>query len=204
MQFLNSWLQGIIIAVIISTIIEMILPNGDSKKYIKVVLGVYVVFNIITPVVNQFFNSDFELSSIFNIEEYMKEMETYEVNSKNINMNKSNEDSIKQIYVTNLKKDMKLKLEERGYLVKQIEVKIENDESYLINSISLSLEKKEEEDNIENKIIVNEIEKVEIQIGDRKEVDLKQKSNITEKEIKEIKQYLVSVYEVKEKQIDIY
>ena len=47
MGFLNSWLQGIIVSVVISTIIEMILPNGNTKKYVKVVLGIYVMFNII-------------------------------------------------------------------------------------------------------------------------------------------------------------
>ena len=40
MEFLNTWLQGIIVAVVIASIIQMILPNGNNKKYIKVVLGV--------------------------------------------------------------------------------------------------------------------------------------------------------------------
>ena len=97
MEFLNSWLQGIIIAVIITTIIEMILPKGNTKKYVKVVLGIYVVFNIMTPVVNKFFDSNFELSSIINIEDYMRKMESYEVSSKDIN--ESNEDNIKQVYI---------------------------------------------------------------------------------------------------------
>lgn len=208
MEFLNSWLQGIIIAVIISTIIEMILPNGNSKKYIKVVLGVYVVFNIITPVVNQFIHSDFELSSILNIEEYSKKMETYEVTSKNIDINEANENNIKQIYATNLKKDMASKLKEKGYIVKQMEVEIENDEIYSIKNISLYLEKKqevEEQDNVvENRVVINEIKKVEIQIGEKEEEKSSQKSTLSERERKEIKQYLVSIYEVKEKQINIY
>ena len=86
MDFLSYWLQGIVIAVIITTIIELILPNSNSKKYIKVVLGVYVVFNIITPIVNQFFDSNFELSSIVDVDEYMKKMELYEVDNENKNI----------------------------------------------------------------------------------------------------------------------
>ena len=35
MNFLNSWLQGIVVAVIIATILELILPKGNTKKYIK-------------------------------------------------------------------------------------------------------------------------------------------------------------------------
>lgn len=208
MDFLNSWLQGIIIAVIVATIIEMILPNSNSKKYVKVVLGVYVVFNIITPVVNQFFNSDFELSSIINMEEYAKKMQTYEVANENIDISKANEENIKQIYASNLKNDMKAKLEEKEYLVKELQVEVENDESYTIKSISMLLEKKKEkaqEEKIENRIIINEIEKVNIQIGEKKEeVNTEVSSKITEKEKEEVKQYLSSVYEIKEKQINIY
>ena len=32
-KFINSWAQGIILAVIIATIIEIILPEGKNKKY---------------------------------------------------------------------------------------------------------------------------------------------------------------------------
>ena len=46
MNFLNTWLQGIIVCVIIVTIIELILPSGSTKKYIKVVLGMFILFNI--------------------------------------------------------------------------------------------------------------------------------------------------------------
>ena len=211
MSFLNSWLQGIMIAVIVSTIIEMILPNSNSKKYIKVVLGVYVVFNIIAPVVNQFFNSDFELSSIFNMEEYETKMETYEVNSKNID--KSNENNIKEIYVSNLKKDMEIKLKEKGYKAKKIQIEIANDDTYKIKSINLSLEKQEDEESNKEETITNkidieqvEIEKVEIQVGEsskKENIENSSKIQITEKEKKEIKQYIVNVYEVKENQINI-
>ena len=211
MSFLNSWLQGIMIAVIVSTIIEMILPNSSSKKYIKVVLGVYVVFNIIAPVVNQFFNSDFELSSIFNMEEYETKMETYEVNSKNID--KSNENNIKEIYVSNLKKNMETKLKEKGYKAKKIQIEIANDDTYKIKSINLSLEKQEDEESSKEETITNkieieqvEIEKVEIQVGEsskKENIESSPKIQITEKEKKEIKQYIVNVYEVKENQINI-
>ena len=36
LEWFRSWATGIIIAVIIATIIEMILPNSTSKKYIKI------------------------------------------------------------------------------------------------------------------------------------------------------------------------
>ncbi len=51
-RFLSKWIEGIAIAVIITSIFEMILPNGNLKKYIKVVLGIYVIFSIIAPFVD--------------------------------------------------------------------------------------------------------------------------------------------------------
>ena len=50
-SWLSKWAQGIIVAVIIATLIELILPNGSSKKYVKVVIGIYILFTIISPVI---------------------------------------------------------------------------------------------------------------------------------------------------------
>lgn len=223
MEFLNTWLQGIIVAVVIASIIQMILPNGNNKKYIKVVLGVYVVFQIITPVINKFFNSDFEVSSLIDIDKYTKKMETYEVSSKNTDINKTNEDSIKQIYITNLKKDIKTKLEDKDYLIKDVEVQVENNENYDIKSLVIYVNGKndnKEENNkekTENNIHINEIEKIEINVSknnetnknsfnnsENKESSQTKENNISNEEKNKIKKYLTSVYEISEKQITIY
>ena len=223
MEFLNTWLQGIIVAVVIASIIQMILPNGNNKKYIKVVLGVYIVFQIITPVINKFFNSDFEVSSLIDIDKYTKKMKTYEVSSKNTDINKTNEDSIKQIYITNLKKDIKTKLEDKDYLIKDVEVQVENNENYDIKSLVIYVNGKndnKEENNkekTENNIHINEIEKIEINVSknnetnknsfnnsENEESNQTKENNISNEEKNKIKKYLTSVYEISEKQITIY
>lgn len=219
MSFLNTWLQGIVVSVIIASIIEMIIPNGNNKKYIKMLLGVYIVFNIITPIINKISKNDFELSSIINIEKYTKDMQTYQTNSKSINLEENNEKNIKQIYISNLKSDMKAKLEEKDYKVNNIEILLEENEEYQINSITLYLENKEKNENdkdnennesnknnsSKNIANINQIETINIQIDNNTyEKTNAQKSNITEVEKKEIIKYIASVYEIKEKQINIY
>lgn len=223
MEFLNTWLQGIIVAVVIASIIQMILPNGNNKKYIKVVLGVYVVFQIITPVINKFFNSNFELSSLIDIDKYTKKMETYEVSSNNTNINKTNEDSIKQIYITNLKKDIKTKLEDKDYLIKDIEVQVENNENYDIKSLVIYVKGKKDnkaenkKEETTNNVHINEIEKIEIKVSQNNETNKNnfnnseneeqsqtKENNISNEEKNKIKKYLTSVYEISEKQITIY
>lgn len=52
-SWFNSWAQGIILAVIIVTILEMIVPEGKNKKYIKIVMGVYITFTIISPIITK-------------------------------------------------------------------------------------------------------------------------------------------------------
>ena len=198
MEFLNTWLQGIIVAVVIASIIQMILPNGNNKKYIKVVLGVYVVFQIITPVINKFFNSDFEVSSLIDIDKYTKKMETYEVSSKNTDINKTNEDSIKQIYITNLKKDIKTKLEDKDYLIKDVEVQVENNENYDIKSLVIYVNGKnnnKEENNkekTENNIHINEIEKIEINVSKNNEINQNSFNNSENKESSQTKENNIS------------
>ena len=44
-NFLSSWAEQVILAVIIATILELILPNSKNKKYVQMVIGVYVLFN---------------------------------------------------------------------------------------------------------------------------------------------------------------
>ena len=52
-SFLSSWIGQIAVSVIIVSIFEIIIPNGNLKKYIKVVLGIYIVYCMITPFVNK-------------------------------------------------------------------------------------------------------------------------------------------------------
>ena len=62
MGWVSNWIQGIIIAVVISTIVEMILPEGNSKKYIKVVIGVYILFSIVSPVISKVTGNSFRFA----------------------------------------------------------------------------------------------------------------------------------------------
>lgn len=217
MEFLNTWLQTIIVSVIIATIVEMILPSGNNKKYIKVVLGIYVVFNIITPVINKITNDGFEISSIINIDEYSKKMEEYKIDTLDeSSITAKNNNSIEQIYMLNLEKDMKAKLEEKGYKVDKIEIFLQGNEEYLIEKVELYIEKENnKEESIDNKTSditkdidqIKEVEKVNIQIQNNNQLEetknvenknLNNKNSITEKEKQEIKEYIASIYEAKE------
>ena len=66
-SFINSWAQGIILAVIISCVIEIILPGGNIKKYVKTVIGIYVLFVIVHPLISAVLNKKLNVDSIIDI-----------------------------------------------------------------------------------------------------------------------------------------
>lgn len=212
MGWIGDWIQGIIIAVIISTIIEMILPEGTSKKYIKVVIGVYILFSMISPVINKVTGKDFRVSDIFDLDEYI------EVSKNGDTMKKSledqNQDSIKEIYISSLKNDIKEKIENKEYKVNDIQLEVENNDTYALKSLRLIVSKVEtnktnKQDNVENKNSINTIEKVEVNIGNTQNTlnentsKSNNKQDINSHNKKELKSYLSSVYEISIKNIFI-
>lgn len=200
-DFIITWTKGIIVAVIIASIIEMILPNGNSKKYIKMVIGVYIVFNIVAPVINKVTNNSFSLESIIDVNKYTNQIESYEVSTEKLDSN--NESSIKEMYKINLEKDMKSKLEEKGYIVNSINIEINNDKEYTIKSVDLKISKTgEQEEKKEN--TVEKIEKVNIEVSVENRIENNENIEnveISEKEKNEIKEYISSTYEVNKKKI---
>ena len=195
MNWISNWIQGIIIAVIIGTIIEMLLPEGNCKKYVKVVIGVYILFSIVSPVITKVTGSEFRVSDIYDINSYIEASTKSTQDYAEINK----ENQIKQIYETNLKKDMKQKIEEKGYKVKSIFLELTNDEQYTLKKINISLSLKEQNTEENDVKIVNEIQ---ISVADNNENhtdDVK----ISYKEQENLKTYLSSVYNLDKKDINI-
>ena len=81
---------------IIGTIIEMILPEGNSKKYIKVVIGIYVLFSIVSPVITKFTGKDIQVSDVIDLDKYVEEVK--ETSKLQNTIQYDNENNIMNIY----------------------------------------------------------------------------------------------------------
>ena len=186
-DFIKIWANQIIVAVIIATIFEMLLPNGNNKKYIKMVSGIYVLFTLIQPVATKITGKEFEISD--NYEKYFDE-EILKTSADNFENNNSK--LIEETYINNIKQDVQAKIEQKGYKLASCNISIITaEENYgAIERIVLNVQNKEESINVSNII---EIEKVEINVGEEKVVET---SNITEREKQDIIQYLVEEYSI--------
>lgn len=148
-EVISSWAKNIVLAIIVISILEMLLPNNKTKKYVKMVMGLYLLFNIISPFIQ---NKDKINISEFNLEEYMNN--TQEV-STNVNQ-ESMDKRLNEIYVEELEKDIKKKLANRGYTVTSCNIVASIDkegESTGIENITLQVEKNNETNNEEESTI---------------------------------------------------
>ena len=189
-KFLSNWIEQIAIAVIIASIFEMILPKGNISKYIKMILGVYIVFNIIAPFVDS--------KAIYNLENFNLDAYTKDWNlTSNSNINQESMDiRLRHLYIEQIETNIKNKVNELGYEAEkcQVDANLEsNSSSAGIKRINLILKDKEDENNIE-KIYVNEISIGKI---------LKFKSDDNSEKINKLKEILSEYYEVKEDIINI-
>lgn len=205
-SFISSWTQGIIVSVIIASIIEMILPDGNSKKYVKVVIGVFILFSIVSPVINKFTKKEINISSIVDVEKYS---DAKQVSSTNLEVNTSL--NIKQMYETNLKVDIKSKIESKGFKVKDITINI-SDDKYKIEKIDIGImgeinEESEVKNNKKSKNnvigIVDSIEKISVDISSKVSKEEKEYV-ISSKDANTLKEYLSNVYDVNTKNIFIH
>jgi len=200
-EWISQWAEAIIIAVIIATIIEMILPEGNNKKYIKVVTGIYILFTIISPIITNVTGKSLVVSDILDLQQYIDEVKEKETSQNMLQL--ENETNVKDIYITNLKTDIKNKLKERGYIVANIDIEIEDNANYTLKKITLNIQSIEQEDKEENvNTQIQSINEVDIYFSNSEELQ-ENTVEIKNSEKNKIKEYISSVYEINEKNIII-
>ncbi len=196
-KFINSWAQGIILAVIIATIIEIILPEGKNKKYVKTVIGIYILFTIIYPLINKLTKTNINTL----IENTTKQMSTYqEKNSLKIDTDKY----IESTYKKKIEEDIRKRANEKNLNITSLNVYIETEDENrygMLNSLIIKVEKNEASKKNNN---VNQIKEVNISkdVQSNEIIENKDKT-VTEKEINEFKEYINTTYYLEKEKIHI-
>ncbi|MBP3463402.1 MAG: stage III sporulation protein AF [Clostridia bacterium] len=177
LDFLVSWAEQLIIALVIIIIIEMILPSGNNyKKYIKVILGIFLLYTIISPIISKKLNN-FEFKEVISNAYIDNTTEPRNI----INYNKQIEETYKIKFEENLNDFLK----ENGYEICDLkqDIKYENEE-IIINKLELEIKEYTSEETIK-------IEKVEIN----------DKNQISQEKLEEIKKKISATYEIDENKI---
>ncbi len=173
-NFLKTWCENIVVIIVICIIIEIILPEGKNKKYVQVIIGIYIIFTILNPIINNLL--DLENVNLKEILGYENTIET------SLNYNNKN---IEKIYIDAMENEIKKEINLLGFDVKKI--RIETSLNYeKIEKIRIELK--------EEKIKTNEI-KVEIK-ENKKEISSEEKEKIVDK--------ILELYEVEKDKILIF
>ena len=202
-DFLDNWIEKIAITAIVVSIFEMMLPDGNVKKYVKLILGIYIVFNIISPFIYNKTINNFDFSKVMN---------KYTEDAKIYNKGESSTYNINKVYKDTFEKDLIKTIEKEGFNVYKCEVKgnfdIE-DNNAEINKIVIILESQKEiknnnEKNKSKKLIenVNNIEKVEINIKTKNKVE--KNKDVSIEDLDNLKSKISNHYEINKEIIDIH
>lgn len=152
-NFLSSWAEQVILAVIIATILEVILPNSKNKKYVQMVIGVYVLFNIISPIIK---NKEKLVFSEIDLDKYITTSTKVEQSSMDARLEK--------IYLDELENNIKSKFKNAGIEIIKCTIDAELDTTKKnagIHSIDVKVKNVDDEKKI-SKIKQEIIEEYEI------------------------------------------
>lgn len=152
-NFLSSWAEQVILAVIIATILELILPNSKNKKYVRMVIGVYVLFNIISPIIK---NKEKLVFSEIDLDKYITTSTKVEQSSMDARL--------KKIYLDELENNIKSKFKNAGIEIIKCTIDAELDTTKKnagIHSIDVKVKNVDDEQKI-SKIKQEIIEEYEI------------------------------------------
>lgn len=214
-SFLSSWVKNLSLALIIVSILEMILPNNKTKKYVKMIMGLYILFSIISPFIEN--SNKFNLNNV-NLNFYSEETEETVTIDRKIDQS-SMDKRLNEIYKEELQKDIIKKIKEKGYEVENCNV-IAHISEYDSGIEKLTLkvkgkiidEQNQEQKNantIESKLVkeIQKIQKIEINTSKKnnnnENNNSEESTNLTKTDIKIIENFLIKEYGVSEECLKI-
>lgn len=180
---IKAWIVSILIGAFIVNIVNMVLPSSKIKSYINVVLNFIFIFIVISPVIT-LFTDGISLEDKL-LKSYTKYNQEYAESVERLSKS-TGDKSIKAGYEEGLKNVLKIKLEEYGYELEDID----------FNGEDISKIKLKEKDS--NKSIKEDIQST-------KDEEDKQvfKESSQDKSKDEIKESLVNVLDISIETIEI-
>ena len=193
LSFVSSWLKDIVVLFILISIVELIMPKGNMKRYINLVIGLLVIYTIINPF-TKLLKLDFNLDQgVFN---YFQEEDI--LSSPNFSLQQ--DELIENLYKDKIIKELTEAVENNAnYNIIDISIGITNSkEDYgEIDYINLIVSKEDIRKNKDKKIAIKKI--VAVDTGNDSEIENDEES----KEISELKDFISSKYSISKEKVDI-
>lgn len=132
----KNWISVLLCLGIFITIIKLVIPKNNLRKYIYSLIGIITIIALVSPVIDMFENGQMQdslktvLSNIDDSDNSSIDTEKY---------NKIKEDAVKSSFIQSIKTDIRAKLEAKNIVVKNVTVFVSDD--YDIEKIEINIEK---------------------------------------------------------------
>ena len=147
MSAISAWILGIVGVVVLSIIVDLVMPNGSTSKFIKNIFAFVIVIVILSPIVSFLSKKDIKLEDIFE--------------NKNITIQEEFLSSVNQKILNKLQKELENDIEEFGISGVQVGLKANIFEEELnIEQVSIDLKKCVIDENISHIDIKTSILKI--------------------------------------------
>lgn len=129
MEYIKAYFLNIIAVILFTVVVEILTPNSSFKGYIKLVLGLLVIFTVINPITN-LLNIDF--SSFYETDDaVMTSSQIEEVQN----------DQINKVFCEKLEKAISTNIENEFNESVSVDVVADTDEIHKITVLGISAEK---------------------------------------------------------------
>ena len=132
----RNWISVLLCLGIFVTIIRLVIPKNNLRKYIYSLIGIITIIALVSPLIDIFKNNDMQ-DSIKSVLSNLDEQENVNVDTEKYSNVK--EEAVKKSFIQSIKNDVKSKLEDKSIGVKSVDVFISD--NYDIEKIEINIEK---------------------------------------------------------------
>lgn len=132
----RNWISVLLCLGIFVTIIRLVIPKNNLRKYIYSLIGIITIIALVSPLIDIFKNNDMQ-DSIKSVLSNLDEQENVNVDTEKYSNVK--EEAVKKSFIQSIKNDVKSKLEGKSIVVKSVDVFISD--NYDIEKIEINIEK---------------------------------------------------------------
>lgn len=132
----RNWISVLLCLGIFVTIIRLVIPKNNLRKYIYSLIGIITIIALVSPLIDIFENNDMQ-DSIKSVLSNLDEQENVNVDTEKYSNVK--EEAVKKSFIQSIKNDVKSKLEGKSIVVKSVDVFISD--NYDIEKIEINIEK---------------------------------------------------------------
>ncbi|MDD2446798.1 MAG: stage III sporulation protein AF [Tissierellia bacterium] len=154
-EFISNWIKSLVVLMIIISIVDMVMPKGNMKRYVNFIVGLIIVFSIINPFA-RLTNSNLS---------FEQEVNSLSGEIYNEFLIESQDEQIESVYLGSLKSEIRNFLESNtDYIINSVDITTSTEEegNFIIDEIFIELTINRSSD-LNKEIKINKID-----IGDTK------------------------------------